>query len=527
MKKIGLFLVFLMLTPPLFAQEKPKLVVGVVISHFYPEWLQRYEQSLSEGGFRRLMCEGASLAMNYNYFYTQTGVDHASIYTGMLPSEHGIISRAWYDRLRKNRQYAVVSQKHTEVGGNRFENASGLSPDPLHTISLGSAMKMNDASSKVFSIAMNGDEAVLSGGNGADLALWFSEKTGKWVSSSYYLPQLPVWLERFNWEVESDFFVSTGWIPLESEVTMVSRARSRLGLSGGFFYDIARAKKEFNTYRVLKATPHANTLVRSLAERLIVEEHLGQDHVPDLLALNFSCLDYMYRDFTVDSEEARDVFLRLDRDLELLFFHLDGKVGRENYTVFLTFSEMRELLPEDLKKVKMDAHYFNVAQAVALLKSYMGLAYGSGDWIVDFDQGQIYLNRDLVEQKGYNLKDMQERIANFLIEFEGISRVMTASSLVQTAYPAGVNQWIQNSFYHKRSGDILFCLHPTWVSELNEVGDMYFRHSKRPIVPLFLYGAGIPSGLKGEHEMSDLLPTLCRILNIPVPYMVRGKSMLP
>lgn len=133
--------------------------------------------------------------------------------------------------------------------------------------------------------------------------------------------------------------------------------------------------------------------MRTLAEKLIDEERLGEDNDPDLLAVNFSCLDYMYRDFSIDSEEEKDMLIRLDSDIADLMKKLDTKVGKGNYTVFLTFSEMRELMPEDLQKIKVNSDYFSIFRAVALLKSYLALIYGPGDWIADYDQGQIYLNR--------------------------------------------------------------------------------------------------------------------------------------
>ena len=303
------------------------------------------------------------------------------------------------------------------------------------------------------------------------------------------------------------------------------KSAARIRLTNHFYYDIARAKKEYNTYRVLKATPYANTLVRVLAEKLIDEERLGVDNDPDLLALNFSCLDYMSRDFTIDSSEEKDMLIRLDMDIAALVSKLDTRVGKGNYTLFVTFSEMRELMPEDLRKIKVNSDYFSIFKSVALLKSYLGLVYGPGDWISDYDQGQIYLNRDLIEQKKINLKEMQDKVADFMIEFEGVAKVMTAYSLTHTSFPEGVNRLVQNSFSHKRSGDVFFCIHPTWVSELKELEDTYFRHTKRPIVPLYLYGAGVKADLKGNYTMSDLLPTLCKILGINVPYTAHGKAM--
>lgn len=521
MKKLLLLTSVLAWISGVSAEEEPKLIVGVVISHFYPEWMDMYGNELSENGLKRVMKQGARVNVNYNYFYTQTGVDHASIYTGMLPTEHGIVSRAWYDRLRRKRQYSTQSDRYTEIGDQQADSIKSLSPDYLQTMSLGSAMKWNNPMSRVFSVAMNGDEAVLSGGSSADMAIWFSEKTGKWVSSSYYCSELPEWLRMYNTWVESDHFVNKGWMMLSDE----DKSAARIRLTNHFYYDIARAKKEYNTYRVLKATPYANTLVRVLAEKLIDEERLGVDNDPDLLALNFSCLDYMSRDFTIDSSEEKDMLVRLDMDIAALVSKLDARVGKGNYTLFVTFSEMRELMPEDLRKIKVNSDYFSIFKAVALLKSYLGLVYGPGDWISDYDQGQIYLNRELIEQKKINLKEMQDKVADFMIEFEGVAKVMTAYSLTHTSFPEGVNRLVQNSFSHKRSGDVFFCIHPTWVSELKELEDTYFRHTKRPIVPLYLYGAGVKTDLKGNYTMSDLLPTLCKILGINAPYTAHGKTM--
>ncbi|MDR1415470.1 MAG: alkaline phosphatase family protein, partial [Odoribacteraceae bacterium] len=455
MKRIIISLCAIAFLFPASAGDRPKLVVGIVISHFHPEWLEWYANELTPGGLPRATA-GNAWMLDYNYFYSQTGVDHASIYTGMLPADHGIIAHAWYDRLRKTRQSSVFSPAHLEIGSGGATDIQSLSPRFLQALSLGSALKMSNAASKVFSIAMNGEEAVLSGGNSADLAIWYSEETGEWVSSTFYGERIPTWLSRFNYIIDSDMFVHKGWLPLSRENASTIARFNRSSAPGNFYYDVARAKREYNTYRVLKATPHANTLVCSLAEALITEEQLGKDDAPDLLALNFSCLDYMHRDFALDSEEEKDVVLRLDRDLNALFTHLDEAVGKENYTAFLTFAEARELLPPEMERLKVSSQYFAISRAVALLKSYLGLLYGPGDWVVDYDQVQVYLNRDLIDEKGLNAQEMQERAAGMMIDFEGISKVMTAHALTRSGSPGGASHLVQNSFYHKRAGDIIF-----------------------------------------------------------------------
>lgn len=516
--KTGILVLFVLLNTTLFAVEnKSKLVVGITISNFYPEWLTIYHDDLAVGGLRRILEQGKQTMADYDYLFSQTGIDQATIYTGLLPAEHGVVSHAWYDRLRNKRQNNVMSDDYPILGDT---GERGLSPDWLQALTLGCVMKMNNAFSKVYSVSVNGEEAVLSGGSCANMAVWLSEKSGKWVSSAYYADSLPGWLNSYNNKMESDFFIRRGWMSLadESGNATTIKLKNKVGLGNGFYYDLAQAKRRYDTYRILKATPYANTMVVDLAKELVTAEHLGQDNDPDLLALNFSCLDYMNRDFGVYAREFQDVVLRLDRDLERLFTELDARVGKGNYTVFLTFSEARELLPEELGKMRLASGYFSVFKAVALLKSFLGLLYGEGDWICDYDSGQIYLDRGLIEQKKIPLKEIQDKIADFMIEFEGVSRVITAHSLTHNSSSSGVEVLFQNSFSQKRSGDVLFSLMPTWIPELKELEDNYARYSKRHRVPLYLYGAGVNDTLPEEFKMTGLLPALCRILKMPEPY---------
>lgn len=131
------------------AENKTKLVVGVVISLFIRSGLSGIGRIFLQGGFKRLMQQGGELNMNYNYVYTQTGVDHVTLYTGMLPAEHGIVSKIWYDRLRRGRQSAVMTGDYYEVGSQQGDSIKSLSPDFIRTLNLGSALKMNNGFSKV------------------------------------------------------------------------------------------------------------------------------------------------------------------------------------------------------------------------------------------------------------------------------------------------------------------------------------------------------------------------------------------
>ncbi|MCC8172858.1 MAG: alkaline phosphatase family protein [Odoribacter sp.] len=236
-----LFLSFCYLT--LLAENKSKLVVGVTLTNFYPEWFSMYSNELSENGIKRIIRQGQQLNASYDYFYSQSGVDHATIYTGLLPEEHGIISHDWYDRLKKQRINNVGSNEVKEVGV--VENIKSAAPEHIQALSLGCIMKMNNSFSKVFSVAINPEEAVLSGGTCADLSLWYNENSGQWTSSDYFAGYLPDWLREYNRNFESETYVKKGWMPLseESNGLLGSKIKTRVGLSNTFFMISHRQKK--------------------------------------------------------------------------------------------------------------------------------------------------------------------------------------------------------------------------------------------------------------------------------------------
>lgn len=526
MKKYLLSVILLLTLGAGFAENKTKLVVGITINQFYPEWLSIYKSDLGEEGFKRLIKPDKYSMADYDYWFSQTGMDQATIYTGVLPASHGIVAHDWLDRLSGQRVSNTESDEYIEIGAG--DSLKGYSPEHLQALSLGCMMKMNNLFSKVYSLGMNPEEVVLSGGSCADLALWFNEKSGKWVSSQYYADSLPSWVNAFNSKLESDFFVKRGWMPLGEEQgnSLVLKLKNKVGLGNSFYYDIAQAKRKFSTYRVLKATPYANSMVTDLAVALVAEAGLGKDNDIDLLALNYSSLDYMNRDFGVYAKEFQDMVVRLDKDIARLLAFLDSKIGKENYTVVLTFSEARELLPEELGRMRVQGGYFSIFKAVALLKSYLNLIYGDGEWVTDYDAGQLYLNRELIEKNKLALKDVQDKVADFMIEFEGVSKVLTAYSLTRNAFSEGTEQLIQNAFSQKRSGDVLFTLLPAWVPELKDREDIYFRYSKRNKVPVYFFGAGIDTKVRKECKMTDILPTLCALTGIPVPYTSRGVTVM-
>ena len=67
------------------AQEKPKLVVGIVVDQMRYDYLTRYWDDFTLNGFKRFYKDGfVAHNHHFNYYQTLTGPGHASISTGTI-----------------------------------------------------------------------------------------------------------------------------------------------------------------------------------------------------------------------------------------------------------------------------------------------------------------------------------------------------------------------------------------------------------------------------------------------------------
>jgi predicted AlkP superfamily pyrophosphatase or phosphodiesterase len=429
------------------SENKPRLVVGIVLENFNPDYLIKYKTQFGEGGFSRLLNNGLVYRnSSYDYMYSQTGVDHASIYSGTNPSYHGIISHSWYDRMEGDAISNVFDKKVRAVGSDSIKGK--VSPKKLLAHTIGDELKLTNACSRVFGVSMNPEAAVLSTGHMADGAFWLDELSGKWATSSYYMDSLYNWIKDYNKKVNPEYYVNRGWFPLSDEEANIAstKIKHRFGLSDGFYYDLSKSKKKSGSFRMLKATPYANSMITDFARELVINENLGKDADADLLSLSYSFMDYMGDEFSTNSAEKIDMMHRLDKELGKLFDFLDEQVGMENVLVFVTVSQAMVSKPEELKRYRLPGSYFNTFKAIALLKPYLNITYGVEDWISSYDSQQIFLDRQLIERKGKNLKEMQDRIADFLIQFSGIYKVIPSYALRTNIFPSGIESSMQKSF---------------------------------------------------------------------------------
>jgi len=551
MKKISRFSIFMFLLfisakvgypqaayiPP----DKPKLVVAIVLEQFRYDYIDKFWDKFSEGGFRRLINEGTFCKnASYDYFFTQSAPAHATLSTGTDPRFHGIIADNWYLPLRDEIIYCTSDSEVDPVGGS-FEN--GLqSPVNLLPSTFGDELKLStNGQSKVFGIGMKDYAAILTAGHAADGAYWYDSKTGTWMSSTHYLDSLPAWVNGFNDLRLPDTYLGEVWntmLPFESySRCLPDTNRYETGIDGRsvFPYDIAKiikARKSSQAsrnidYSLLTTIPKGNTFTTDFAIRLINEESLGKDEYTDFLSVSYAVLDELAHTFGPSSVEMADAILRFDLELAHFIEYIDEQVGKKNVLIYLTSAHGVAEIPDVLTDQKIPAGHFRQNQALTLLKSYLNAIYGEGNWVKGYYEKQVYLNHSLIEDARIPLEEIQTTGARFMTQFTGVASAVSGIIIENNDFSRGHFGKIRNSYDPGRSGDIILNLKPGWVENGKWVTNHNSVYEYDSHVPLIWYGWSVNrSSITRQVNMNEVAATLSSLCKIQVPNACTGEPMI-
>ena len=515
--------------------EKPKLIVWMVVDQMRYDYLNRFNTYFSEGGFKKMIENGAVCTnAHFGYIFNQAGVGEATMVTGSNPVTHGIVSEYWYLRLQDQEIHCTSDPKYKTVG---IENQEGeRSPAAMSASTIGDELKLsNESKSKIFSVALEPSSSIMLAGHAANGAYWYSEESGNWISSSYYMDSLPAWANEFNAKQLQNTYLQKEWnllLSLEDySKCLPDKNKYETGIQtrSTFPYDLSNLsnlKRKNPDYSVLKTTPWGNLYTKDFAISCIMNEELGKDEFTDIITIGFNSTEEIGLRFGPKSLEVQDAFVRLDREIEHFMDFLDDYVGKENVLIILTSNHGVSEIPEYLNSMKIPADYFNSKSAVQLLKSYLDATYGRGKWIEYYYKQQVFLNRELIEDSKLNLADIQQKSADFLLQFSGISNTVTATTLQTTNFTGSIFEKMQNSYNQERSGDILINLKPGWIEKSNRCTDSNTGYAYCTHVPVIFYGW--KTGRKKIHDpvsMTDIAPTLSALLEIAYPNSCTGNPI--
>ena len=518
--------------------DKPHLVIGIIVEELNYNQLEKFHDKLGENGIKKLINEGTYFKnASYEYLLTQSAPGHATIATGSEPSFHGITSDEWYVPLKNELLNCTKDVNVNSVGGS-FE--SGLhSPINLLVSTFSDELAMaTNRKAKVFGIGLRESSAILSAGHAANAAYWFDNSTGTWMTSSYYIPALPEWVNDFNAMKFSDAYLNSTWNllkPLNYYADCLPDSNSfEMGFNNinYFPYDLKklRSKNLFNfknDYSLLRETPFGNSFTTSFAIRLIKNEHLGKGDATDYLSICYSATDYIGHRFGPSSVEMGDAILRLDDDIKNLLTFLNDSIGKKNVLIYFTAAHGISEIPAVLGKNRIPSGYFQQNQALQLLRSYLNAVYGEGDWVKGYSEKQIFLNRTLIEDARLSLDDVQKKVARFLVQFTGVQAAYPYSAFETNDFGTGNLKRIINNFSPQRSGDVIVILNPGWVEkESDYVTNYNSPYEYDSHVPLIWYGWTINRATVTRHvNMTDIAATLSTLCKVPYPNACMGEPM--
>ena len=530
--------IFALCLSPLFAQkitERPKLVVGIVVDQMKQEYLLRFYNKFGEGGFKRLV-ENGFMARNahYNYIPTYTGPGHASVYTGTTPATHGIIANNWYSRELKRFVYCAEDTTVTGVGGT--DSKGKISPRNMLTTTITDELKLfTNKQSKVIGMSIKDRGAALPAGHMADAAYWYDSNTGEFMTSTFYMDELPQWVKDFNDKKCADKYLNQTWetlLPIDTYTESGADDTPYEAVLSGkdapvFPYHLKKLREDNGNYGLLPGTPFGNTILIDLAKAALEAEKLGKGQATDFLAVSFSSTDYIGHAYGPASKEIQDTYLRLDKDLETLLKALDAQVGQGNYVVFLSADHAVADVPQYMKDMKIPAGNLNGNAIKSILGQYLVERYGEGKWVENASNDQVFLNRSLIREKKPDLTSMQHDVAQKLLEFDGIAATYTADDMNRFEYTRGSKKRLQKGYNAQRSGDVLVVLEPAWLSGGRSRGTTHGSgYTYDTHVPILFYGWGIKKGSSVRYtSITDIAPSLSMLLNIRLPNGASGQPI--
>lgn len=537
LRRFCVLTVFVLFSNFLFSQTaikavKPKLVVGLVVDQMRWDYLYRYSDLYSANGFKRLIKDGFSCDNTLiPYVPTYTAPGHTCIYTGSVPSIHGIVGNDWYDASIKKNMYCTEDSTASTVGSSSV--LGKMSPQNLWVTTITDELRLStNFKSKVIGISLKDRGAILPAGHTANAAYWFDDTTGGWISSTYYMDQLPAWVIAQNEKKFPEKAMTGDWntlFPIEkytqsTDDNKVYEGKIPEETSSTFPHRLSQIKK--SKFSAFKFTPFAATFTFDMAKASIEYEKLGKNDVPDFLAISISSTDYMGHTFGPNSIEAEDTYLRLDKDIADFLNYLDIKIGKGNYVLFLTADHGVEHVPGFLKEHNIPTGTYSTGSLFDSLKRRINDIFGLKNSIVKIQNSQVYINYDEIKQSGKNIADVEEEVIDFLNSQPFVNYAFNTKDIAIASIPSPIKQMLINGYNPKRSGQIGYITKSGYMSTgitgtTHGAWNPYDAH-----IPLVWFGTNIKSGKTNrEIYMTDIAPTISALLNIQMPSGNVGKAI--
>jgi predicted AlkP superfamily pyrophosphatase or phosphodiesterase len=523
MKKFFLFLTFVVMAG-VQAQQRPKLVVGIVVDQMKMEYLYRFSDDFSPNGFKRLMNNGYTFQnMHYDFLPTYTAPGHASIYTGTTPATHGIVSNEWFSRTLGKEMYCTDDAAVRTIGDGTKEEGE-MSPKNLQSTTVTDELRLaTNFKGKVIGMSLKDRGAILPAGHFANWAFWYS-KTGSFISSSFYGEKLPDWVMEFNQEKRYMPYITKGWDLLKPIATYNESMADNNPYEGKLYNSKApifpynlKDMYDKNDAGVIRVTPFGNDFLIEFAKRAIEKEELGKDDSTDFLAISFSAPDYVGHILGPRSVELQDTYLRLDQTIAEFLTYLDKTVGKDNYLLFLTADHAGAENAAYLKDHKYNVTNLDGKVIRKDLKKYSTDTFGE-DLVLNYSNYNLFFNKEIIKSKGLDLAKVKQSFKDFLMTQEHVKRVYTEEEILASTGNDYYLNFIAKGYDVTQNGDLVVLEKPGYMQHGPTGTTHGTTYTYDTHVPLLFYGWHVKHGESfNKKVITQIAPTLSQMLKITFP----------
>jgi len=510
--------------------DTPALAVLISIDQLRADMPGHLMSRFGNGGFRRLYDEGVVYdAAAYAHSATETAVGHATLSTGALPREHGIVGNEWSER--GVRVYAVDDAASELLGAG----GSGKSPVRLLVDTIGDVLVSERPHALVRGVSEKERSAILLAGH-KGVAYWLDDGAGTFISSRYFVERLPSWVEAFGARQPAESYRAQGWQLLQPASAYVASDdhpwEQRGGAVLGTVFPHAFGSVTGEQYlHAIKSTPAGDALTLAFVNALLDNEPLGKDRVADLLAVSFSSTDYVGHAFGPESREAEDNLLQLDRVLAQLFALLDERVGKGRYFVFLSADHGACESPEYFRAKGQDASRVDPALLRSTVDSGLRARFDVGvELVSDFVNPSLVLNEQRIASLSLDLAQVEQAAVTLAKTVPGVHAAFARSELVLGNGPQQpFKTRMEQSTHPERSGHVYIVPKEHWLlatqpDKLTAMHGTPWPYDAQ--VPIVVWGTGAPAQhVARPVDPRDIVSTIAALLQLTPPSGATGKPL--
>jgi predicted AlkP superfamily pyrophosphatase or phosphodiesterase len=515
------------------AVPRPKLVVGIVVDQMRWDYLYRYADRYEAGGFKRMMGEGFSCENTYiTHLPSFTAVGHSTIFTGSVPAIHGITGNDWTDQITGRKWYCTEDTTVQSIGTTSA--AGKMSPRNLLATTITDELKLaTNFRSKVVGVSLKDRASILPAGHTPDGAFWLDDSNASFVTSSYYMNELPEWVTKFNNTKEPAALMSKPWetlYPIKTYVQSTDDSESWEGTFKGettttFPHNMPVIYPQDPVS--LRATPSGNTLTLDFAKAAVAGYNLGGGAVTDFLTINCASTDYVGHQYGPNSIEVEDTYLRLDKDLSAFFRYLDQRLGKGNYLVFLSADHGVAHSVGFMQEHKIPAGLVPGGKLLAGVNSALLAKFGVDKLAVSGENYHVNFDRNKIKELKLDYDAVKKEAVMYLQQQPGVEFAVDIDNIGNSPVPEPIKSMIINGYNPKRCGAVMIIQEPGWFQGSDKGTTHGSWNTFDTHLPLLFMGWHVKHGATNATvSMTDIAPTIAAMLHIQMPSGCVGKPVM-